>query len=167
MAEQVKQPEEEAAELLIRNNLTMSTAESCTGGMTAARLVNVSGISQVFMGGLITYSNEAKMRFLGVKQETLAAHGAVSEETALEMSAGGAAAVGTDVCVSITGLAGPDGGTAEKPVGLVYMACFLKGKNTVRRFIFKGDRKEIREQSAAEALKLVCHCLREYERENR
>lgn len=91
-------------------------------------MVNVSGVSDVFMQGMVTYSNEAKMRLLGVREETLAAYGAVSEETAVQMAEGGAAAAGTDVCVSITGIAGPEGGTPEKPVGLVYMACCVKGK---------------------------------------
>lgn len=150
-------------ELLGRNHLTISTAESCTGGMVAARLVNVSGVSQVFMQGLVTYSNEAKMNLLDVKESTLAAHGAVSGETALEMAAGGAKNSRTDVCIAITGLAGPEGGTDLKPVGLVYMACYLKGKITVRRYHFKGSRDKIREQSMMRALDLVRLCVLEYE----
>lgn len=143
------------AGLLIKNGLTMATAESCTGGMVAARLVNVSGISQVFMEGMVTYSNEAKMRLLGVKEETLRTYGAVSRETALEMAEGGAKAAGTDVCVAITGLAGPEGGTPEKPVGLVHMACFVRGKLTAQEYHFKGNREKIREQSMMRALNLV------------
>lgn len=151
------------ADLLRKNGLTMSTAESCTGGMVAARLVNVSGVSEVFMQGMVTYSNEAKMRLLGVKEETLTAYGAVSQETAREMAAGGAAASRTDVCVAITGLAGPDGGTDKKPVGLVHMACFLKGRMAWREYHFKGNREKIREQSMMKALDLVRLSVLEYE----
>lgn len=151
------------AELLRKNRLTMSTAESCTGGMVAARLVNVSGVSEVFMQGMVTYSNEAKMRLLGVKEDTLKAYGAVSRETAREMAEGGAAASRTDVCVAITGLAGPDGGTDKKPVGLVHMACCLKGRTVWREYHFKGNREKIREQSMMKALDLVRLCVLEYE----
>ncbi|MGN0372232.1 MAG: competence/damage-inducible protein A [Enterocloster sp.] len=152
------------AELLKKNHLTMSAAESCTGGMVAARMVNVSGVSEVFKQGMVTYSNEAKMKLLGVKEETLAAHGAVSEETAGEMAAGGAGASQTDVCVAITGLAGPDGGTKEKPVGLVYIACSICGKVEIRKYTFKGNREKIREQSMMRALNLVRLCILDYER---
>lgn len=151
------------AALLKEKQLTMAAAESCTGGMVAARMVNVSGVSDVFMQGMVTYSNEAKMRLLGVREETLAAYGAVSEETAVQMAEGGAAAAGTDVCVSITGIAGPEGGTPEKPVGLVYMACCVKGKTVVKRYQFKGNRAKIREQSTVKALDLVRLCVLEYE----
>lgn len=152
-----------AAELLKKNGFTMSTAESCTGGMVAARLVNVSGVSEVFTEGMVTYSNEAKMRLLGVREETLKAWGAVSEETAREMALGGAKAAGTDVCVAITGLAGPDGGSKEKPVGLVYMACAVRGRVEARRYQFKGNRSKIREQSMMKALDLVRLCLLDYQ----
>ena len=150
--------------LLTGHGLTISTAESCTGGMVSARLVNVPGASRVFMEGYITYSNEAKMKLLGVREETLAAWGAVSAQTAEEMAIGGAKAAGTDMCVSITGLAGPDGGTAEKPVGLVYMACALKGQVSLARYQFKGNRGKIREQSVMKALDLVRRCILAYGR---
>ena len=146
-------------DLLQKKHLTMATAESCTGGMIAARLVNVSGVSDVFMQGMVTYSNEAKVRLLGVKEETLAAHGAVSRETALEMALGGAERAQTDVCVAVTGLAGPGGGSKEKPVGLVYMACAVKGKAEVLEYHFKGNRGKIREQSMMKALDLVRRCV--------
>lgn len=151
-------------DLLKKNGLTMSAAESCTGGMVSAKLVNVSGVSDVFMEGMVTYSNEAKMRLLGVKEETLAVHGAVSEETAGEMALGGAAVSGTDVCVAITGLAGPGGATGKKPVGLVYMACFLKGRSACREYHFKGNREKIREQSMMKALDLVRLSILDYEK---
>lgn len=150
--------------LLTEQGLTISTAESCTGGMVSARLVNVPGASRVFMEGYVTYSNQAKMKLLGVQEETLAAHGAVSAQTAEEMARGGAKAAGTDVCVSITGLAGPDGGTEEKPVGLVYMACALKGQVSVVRCQFKGNRGKIREQSMMRALDLARRMILAYGR---
>ncbi|MCD7909234.1 MAG: nicotinamide-nucleotide amidohydrolase family protein, partial [Clostridium sp.] len=150
--------------LLTEQGLTISTAESCTGGMVSARLVNVPGASRVFMEGYVTYSNEAKVKLLGVREETLAAHGAVSAQTAEEMARGGAKAAGTDMCVSITGLAGPDGGTEEKPVGLVYMACALKGQVRVVRCQFKGNRGKIREQSMMRALDLARRMILAYGR---
>ncbi|MDO4546074.1 MAG: competence/damage-inducible protein A [Bacillota bacterium] len=111
---------------LMDQNLTISSAESCTGGLFAAALTDVPGISQCFQRGLVTYSNEAKMEELGVRKETLDKYGAVSEETALEMVEGLKKVSGSDVCISVTGVAGPDGGTEEKPVGLVYIG-FLYG----------------------------------------
>ena len=147
------------ADLLKQNHLTMCTAESCTGGMIAARMVNVPGVSGVFMEGMVTYSNEAKMRLLGVREDTLKAYGAVSEETAREMAEGGVNTSGTDLCVATTGIAGPDGGTDEKPVGLVYMACCLRGKTCVRRYQFKGNREKVREQAMMKALDLARLCI--------
>ena len=149
-------------ELLKKKGLTISTAESCTGGMTAAKLVNVPGASHVFMEGVVTYSNEAKMRLLGVRQETLETFGAVSRETAQEMAEGGVKMSGSDICVAITGLAGPGGGTDKKPVGLVFMACCLKGRTEIREYHFKGNRDKIREQSMMKALDLVRLCVLEH-----
>lgn len=148
-------PEAALVSLLMERGLTISTAESCTGGMISARLVNIPGASQVFEQGMVTYSNEAKMRLLGVKEETLKKFGAVSPQTAEEMAAGGAKAAGTDLCLSVTGIAGPGGGSAEKPVGLVYMACCLKGRTVTERWQFSGSRKEVREQSAVRAMELA------------
>ena len=153
--------EEEVVELLKAGGLTIATAESCTGGMVSARLVGVPGVSEVFMEGLVTYSNEAKVRLLGVREETLEAFGGVSRETAVQMAEGGCRRAGTDVCVSTTGLAGPGGGTEKKPVGLVYMACCVQGHTAAERHIFSGDRQRIREQSAEAALALVRACLTE------
>ena len=149
-------------ELLKKKGLTISTAESCTGGMTAAKLVNIPGASNVFMEGVVTYSNEAKMRLLGVRQETLETFGAVSRETAQEMAEGGVKMSGSDICVAITGLAGPGGGTDKKPVGLVFMACCLKGRTEIREYHFKGNRDKIREQSMMKALDLVRLCVLEH-----
>ena len=124
-------------------------------GLTAAKLVNVPGASEVFHAGFITYSNKAKRKFLGVNKATLKKYGAVSKKTAQEMAEGGAAAAEADACVAITGIAGPDGGTEEKPVGLVYVACCLKNDTVVEECHFRGTRSEIREQSAMYALDLL------------
>jgi nicotinamide-nucleotide amidase len=130
-------------EMLIKNKLTISTAESCTGGMIAARLINFPGISEAFMEGAVTYSNDAKMNRLGVKKETLERFGAVSSETAFEMAEGIAKTAGTDIGISTTGIAGPGGGTAEKPVGLVYIGLFIKGNVKTWECNFAGARQEI------------------------
>ncbi len=147
--------EEAVASLLKEHHLTVTTAESCTGGLLAGRLVNVPGISEQFKEGYITYSNEAKEKLLSVSHETLAAHGAVSEETALEMAKGCQKAAGADIGIGITGIAGPDGGTPEKPVGLVYIGCCCKEHSYVKRFCFTGNRSKVRESSVANALTLL------------
>lgn len=141
--------------LLKKHELTVTTAESCTGGLLAGRIVNVPGASQVFREGFITYSNKAKRKVLDVSKSTLKKYGAVSKETAREMAAGGAFAADADICIAITGLAGPDGGTEEKPVGLVYMACYMDGNVTVEKYQFKGNRNKIREQSVVKAMDLL------------
>ena len=141
--------------LLKKYELTVATAESCTGGLVSGRIVNVPGASDVFREGFVTYSNKAKRKHLDVSKNTLKKYGAVSKETAKEMAIGGAFATDSDLCVAITGLAGPDGGTEEKPVGMVYMACCLGGKVTVEKYQFKGNRQKIREQSVVRALDLV------------
>lgn len=116
------------AELLCEKSFSIATAESCTGGMIAATLISYPGISKVFKEGAVTYSNEAKIKRLGVSEETLNKFGAVSKETAKEIAEGMARVANTDIAISTTGLAGPDGGTDEKPVGLVYIGIFIKGK---------------------------------------
>lgn len=138
--------------LLIEKNLTISTAESCTGGKLAARLINYPGISKVFMEGDITYSNDAKMRRLNVKPETLDLYGAVSYQTALEMSRGIAIAANTDIGLSTTGIAGPDGGTKEMPVGLVYIGMYYRGKNSYKKLNLNGDRERVRDRAVLELL---------------
>ena len=141
--------------LLKKYDLTVATAESCTGGLVAGRIVNVPGASDVFREGFITYSNKAKRKHLDVSMNTIKKYGAVSKETAREMAVGGVFATDSDICVAITGLAGPGGGTEEKPVGLVYMACCLGDNVTVEKYQFKGNREKIREQSVVRALDLV------------
>lgn len=136
--------EDEVAKLLVKNNLTISVAESCTGGMVSSSLINYPGISSVFMEGCVTYSNEAKMKSLNVKEETLNLVGAVSEQCAREMAEGVAARHNTNIGLSTTGIAGPEGGSEEKPVGLVYMGIKINNKTIVKKYIFNGDRQQIR-----------------------
>jgi nicotinamide-nucleotide amidase len=138
--------------------LTLATAESCTGGLVAARLTSVPGSSDVFVGGVVPYSNELKMAELDVQEELLRAHGAVSPETAEAMAQGARGRLGVDVSVAVTGIAGPDGGSAEKPVGLVYLhACGPEG-DVATELSFPGDRATIRSRATVGALHLV-HAL--------
>lgn len=154
--------EKAVVDLLLANHLTICTVESCTGGLLAARLINVPGVSEVFKAGYITYSNKAKRRLLGVKKTLLLKHGAVSEQVAKEMARGAALASKADVTVSITGIAGPDGGTEEKPVGLVYMGCSVCGRITVKKCQFSGSRGKIRENAVSAALSLMRECILQY-----
>jgi 5-methylthioadenosine/S-adenosylhomocysteine deaminase len=147
--------EEDVGELLIKKGFTIATAESCTGGLLAGKLINYPGISAVFMEGTITYSNEAKIRNLNVKKETLNKYGAVSRETAEEMAIGIAKAAGTDVGVSVTGLAGPGGGTERKPVGLVYVGLYIRGEVKVKELHLLGNRQKVREDTVMAALRWI------------
>ena len=154
-----KSLEEVIVHFLKERSLTLTTAESCTGGMIAARITDVPGASEVFKQGLVTYSNRAKRKLLDVKKTTLTEYGAVSEKTAKEMAKNGAFITGSDACVSVTGTAGPTGGTEEKPVGLVYIGCCYNNKTVVKEFHFKGERQKIREQATANALILLRECI--------
>lgn len=154
--------EKAVVDLLLANKLSLITAESCTGGLLAARLVNVPGVSDVFKGGFVTYSNKSKRRLLGIKKSLLAKYGAVSKETAREMAKGAAFVSKGDVTVAITGIAGPDGGTAQKPVGLVYIACSVCGSVTVKEYHFSGGRAKIRESTVSAALTLLRECILQY-----
>lgn len=136
--------EDTVAKLLVDKKLTISVAESCTGGMVSSNLINYPGISSVFMEGCVTYSNEAKMMSLSVNKETLDKFGAVSEETAREMAIGIAKRHNTNIGISTTGIAGPQGGSDEKPVGLVYFGIYINGKTIVKRYVFNGNRQQIR-----------------------
>ena len=140
---------------------TMGTAESCTGGLVAARLTGIPGSSDVFRGGVVAYANEIKQAELAVPADLLAEHGAVSPEVAEAMAKGARARLGVDVAVSVTGIAGPDGGTEEKPVGLVYLHAEGPGGGVGREFSFPGDRPSIRARSAVGALHLVRRLLME------
>lgn len=147
--------EEVLAEMLVKNNLTIATAESCTGGMIAAKLINYSGISSSFLEGAVTYSNESKVRRLGVNKNTLETYGAVSSETAKEMVSGITKTSGADIGISITGIAGPSGGTEEKPVGLVYIGLSIKGEIIIKKLNLAGNRQKIRERATNIALDLL------------
>lgn len=150
------------AELLLEKGMTIAFAESCTGGMIAGRLVNVPGVSKAFGTGYVTYSNKAKRKLLGVKKSTLKQFGAVSVQTAKEMARGALLASGADIAVSVTGIAGPDGGTDKKPVGLVYIGCCVQGRTFVQEYHFLGNREKIRESTVAAALTFARSCLLEY-----
>lgn len=154
--------EKAVVDLLHANQLTVTCAESCTGGMLSARIINVPGVSDVYKAGFVTYSNKSKRKLLGVKKATLVKYGAVSEQTAKEMVKGALAAAKADVAVALTGIAGPDGGTKEKPVGLVYIGCNVKGKVTVKEYHFKGNRAKVREAATTAALTLARGCVLEY-----
>ena len=147
--------EEAVVQLLKEQQLSLTTVESCTGGLFTGRLVNVQGASEVLKQGFITYSNKAKRKLIGVKKLTLKEFGAVSEKTAKEMEKGAILTTGSDVAVAITGIAGPDGGTKEKPVGLVYIAVSVKGNLRVEKYHFTGNRAKIRESAVVAALTLL------------
>lgn len=149
--------EKKIVELLKKLNMNMSTAESCTGGMLASKLIDVPGVSDVFYEGVVSYSNEAKINRLGVRKETLDKYGAVSEEVAKEMVMG----LTTDVALSTTGIAGPDGGSEEKPVGLVYMGIRIKDKIYVEKRVFRGDRNKVRERTVSHTLFTLIKILNE------
>lgn len=153
--------EDAIALLLKENGLTVTCAESCTGGLLSGRLINVSGISDVYKAGFVTYANKAKRSLLGVKRSTLKKYGAVSEKTVREMAKGAALAAKADVAVAISGIAGPTGGTEEKPVGLVYIGCYVKGKITVGEYHFRGNRAKVREAAVTSALILMRKCILE------
>lgn len=151
--------EEKLVRILFERELRITTAESCTGGLIAAKLVNVAGVSDVFESGYITYSEDAKMRILGVKRTTLEQYTVYSEQVAREMAEGAAKAAGADVAVSVTGIAGPDGGMPDFPVGLCYIGCYYDGETTVECNHFEGDRQQIREKAADAAIELAIKIL--------
>ncbi|MCR5673675.1 MAG: nicotinamide-nucleotide amidohydrolase family protein [Lachnospiraceae bacterium] len=154
--------EETVVDLLEKNSLTISTAESCTGGLLSGRIINVPGASEIIKVGFVTYSNKAKRKYLGVKKSTLDKYGAVSEQCAREMVKGLTAQTKADVGLSTTGIAGPDGGTEDKPVGLVYIGCNVCGSVKVMECHFSGTRSEIRQRTVAEALNLLRMCILEF-----
>ena len=146
--------------LLKEKGLTVATAESCTGGLIAHTLTNVSGSSLYFDRGVVSYSNRAKMELLGVSSQVLEKHGAVSEETAKAMAEGVRLRSGVDVGVSTTGIAGPTGGTKDKPVGLVYIGVSTRDETVVKKFLFKGDRLSNKESACEAALKMLFELLK-------
>ncbi len=140
---------------LLENNMKIATAESCTGGMIASKITSVPGASECFDCGVITYSNEQKQKLIGVSADTLSKYGAVSEETALEMCKGVKKLANADFGISVTGIAGPGGGTPEKPVGTVWIGICGENVHKAFRFLFSGDRNQVRQQSAITAMEMA------------
>ncbi len=148
------------AELAISNKRVLAAAESCTGGLIAAAFTEISGSSVWFDRGFVTYSNNAKQEMLGVTSEVLSDHGAVSEEVVIAMAAGAVAASDANIAVSVSGVAGPTGGSSDKPVGTVWIACAGDGFATVaQHHLFPGDRQEIRHQTVDHAVQLLIACI--------
>lgn len=145
--------------LLKKYQITITTAESATGGMIASTLINVPGISEFFTEGYVTYSNEAKVKMIHVAPETIDTYGVVSSETATDMASSAAKTAGTMAAVSVTGVAGPDGGTKECPVGLVFIGCYLNGKTVTERHLFSGNRMDVRKSATESALLLLKKCI--------
>jgi PncC family amidohydrolase len=162
--EMMRTKEEILIELLKERHYTFSSAESCTGGMLMSTLVNVAGASAVINEGFITYANDAKRKYLFVKEETLANFGAVSEQTACEMAQGLVKQTQADVTAAITGIAGPDGGTVDKPVGTIYIACCIHEQTFVKRLNLQGDRLSIRTQTVSQTLNFLLDCIRDSEK---
>jgi PncC family amidohydrolase len=147
------------SEILVNQRLTLAVAESCTGGLLGGAVTAAAGSSQYFRGGVIAYHNDVKRDILGVSQEMLERLGAVSAPVAEAMAAGAAKLFGCDCAMSVTGIAGPGGGTAEKPVGLVFVGAFRRGEALSRRFVFAGNREAVRGQSVAAAVGLLVEAL--------
>ena len=146
---------EEIISKLVEKSITVSTAESCTGGSLGKIITSVSGVSSIYGYGFITYANEAKEKILGVSHGTLKEHGAVSFQTALEMAEGARRVSGSDIAVSVTGIAGPGGGTAEKPVGLIYIAIADKNGSDYKKLNLSGNRSEVRAQTCNEVFSII------------
>ncbi|NLN92909.1 MAG: CinA family protein [Candidatus Hydrogenedens sp.] len=151
--------EQELAERCAEASLSLAVAESCTGGLIAHRLTNVPGVSRSFQGGVVSYANSAKTALLGVPAELIEAEGAVSEGVALAMVEGVCARLGADLGAAVTGIAGPEGGTADKPVGTVWLAASLHGQVRSVRKLFEGSREEIKAQTADAAFSLMLELL--------
>ena len=145
--------------ICIDRRLTLATAESCTGGLLATTLTSIPGSSQYLKGSVVAYADQSKADVLHVKKETLEKYGAVSEQTVHEMSQNVCKLFQTNIGIAISGIAGPDGGTDEKPVGLVYMAFTINHKTKTIKHLFSGDRQQIREQSAESALQSILDAL--------
>ena len=144
-------------ERLKAKKLTISTAESCTGGLIAKLITDVPGSSEVFIGGVVSYSNEMKMKWLGVNPETLKKYGAVSEQTVGEMLNGILRETGSDIAVAVSGIAGPTGGTPEKPVGTVFIGVAFHEQKVVKKYLFQGSREDIRMKSAMKVVAMIAN----------
>lgn len=154
--------EEKVGEWLRNNQMTLATAESCTGGGVAALVTSVPGSSEYFKGGIVAYSNEVKMRLLGVSAETLEKHGAVSRETVIEMAHGAMKTLKTDCAVATSGIAGPGGGTPDKPVGTIWMAVACRGKVVARKEEGDLGRAGNVQRTIQDALALLCEMLEQF-----
>lgn len=157
--EEIYVKSKELIEILVRKNEYISTAESCTGGMIASSIVSIPSASACFNEGFITYSNEAKHKYLGVENDTLNKYGPVSENTVKEMVKGVINISHSDIAVVSSGIAGPTGGTKEKPVGLVYLACAYKDNIFVKNEVYSGDRTEVRKKATLDALSICIDML--------
>lgn len=141
--------------LLKKYQYTLTTAESATGGMIASTLINVPGISEFFQEGYVTYSDAAKVKMIHVNPKTIETYGVVSSETAADMAVSAAKTAGCDAALSVTGVAGPEGGTRDCPVGLVYIGCYLRRTTVTERYLFEGDRMQVRKAAVEQALLLL------------
>lgn len=148
-------PESEIGELLNRKGLTLGVVESATGGLISHRITNIPGSSVYYKGSITAYSNEMKVKLVGVKEETLEKHGSVSPQTAEELADGGRQALNADICIADTGIAGPAGATADKPVGLFYIGLSHRETTFSRKHIFTGNREENKREAAETALNIL------------
>ena len=151
--------EEQLRDILSARGLKIAAAESCTGGLVSDRITNIPGSSEYFMGGVVAYAYEAKANVLGVSWDTLRTHGAVSEETVIEMARGARRVFDVDIAVSISGIAGPGGGMPEKPVGLTWFGLSTKGGERARHFVWDGDRIRNKHLSSEAALQFIMDYL--------
>ena len=158
--EKIRAASEKLGKLLKTRGLVLSTAESCTGGGIAAAITDVPGSSEWFSGAFVTYSNEWKMRQLGVASATLETYGAVSAQTVSQMLDGLLKNGGTDLGIAVSGIAGPGGGSAEKPVGTVFIGITGKGWQVIRQMLFAGDRTDVRTQTIETALSMMTEAIR-------
>ena len=145
---------------LKEKKLTISTAESCTGGLISRLITDVPGSSEVFIGGVVYYSNEMKMKWLGVNQETLEKYGAVSEQTVGEMLNGIMRETGSDLAIAVSGVAGPTGGTTEKPAGTVFIGVVFQERKDVKKYLFQGSREDVRMKSAMKVVEMISNLLK-------
>jgi PncC family amidohydrolase len=147
--------EEALGKLLTRRGLRLAVAESCTGGLISHRITNVPGSSEYFLGGVTAYAYQVKESLLGVRKESLESFGAVSQEVAIEMALGVRLRLNADIGISVTGIAGPGGGTPEKPVGLTWIGFSVPGREHAWKYVWEGDRRQVKEQSAEAALRML------------
>lgn len=161
--QKIRQSSERLVSDLKRLNRTITAVESCTGGMVAASLTSVAGSSSVFQRSFVTYCDQAKHDLAGVRKKTLRRHTAVSPETAAEMAKGGARRAKADICISVTGYAGPPSGDESEEAGLVYIGCRCKKKTKVKEFHFDGDREAVRLAACVEALAMAEKALKKWE----